>query len=99
MSSPFTFLAAMALVLAAPAEAQRREPAAPYAEAQRGKIMPLPKIEARVREHPAVKGADYLGPEYNEAAATYRLKFMRGGRVIFVDVDARSGRVLQTSGN
>ena len=33
------------------------------------------------------------------AAATYRLKFMRGGRVVWIDVDARNGKVLQTSGD
>ena len=46
--------------------------------------MPLPKIERRVL--PFMDGADYLGPEFN--GETYRLKFMRGGRVIWVDVDA-----------
>ena len=35
-------------------------------------------------------GADYLGPEFN--GDTYRLKFMQNGRVIWVDVDAQSGR-------
>ncbi len=100
MSSPFIFSAAIAaMAIAAPAGALQRDHAAASAETQRGKIMPLPRIEARAREHPAVRGATYLGPEYNQAAAIYRLKFMRGVRVIFVDVDARTGQVLQTSGN
>jgi hypothetical protein len=36
----------------------------------------------------------YLGPEYDPAAMVYRLKFIREGHVMFVDVDARTGQVL-----
>ena len=35
---------------------------------------------------PFMGGADYLGPEFN--GDTYRLKFIKDGRVIWVDVDA-----------
>jgi uncharacterized membrane protein YkoI len=38
-----------------------------------------------------------LGPEYDPAAYTYRLKFIRNGRVMFIDVDARSGEVVRQS--
>ena len=58
-----------------------------------GRSMPLPKIERRVM--PFMDGADYLGPEFN--GETYRLKFMRGSRVIWVDVDAATGRILRRS--
>jgi hypothetical protein len=58
-----------------------------------GRSMPLPSIERRVL--PFMGGADYLGPEFN--GDTYRLKFMRGGRVIWVDVDAQTGRILGRS--
>ena len=54
-----------------------------------GRSMPLPKIERRVM--PLLPGADYLGPEFN--GSTYRLKFMKNGRVIWVDVDAATGRI------
>ena len=54
-----------------------------------GRSMPLPKIERRVM--PLMPGADYLGPEFN--GNTYRLKFMKNGRVIWVDVDAATGRI------
>ena len=65
-------------------------------EAKRdGRSMPLPMIERRVM--PIMGGADYLGPEFN--GRTYRLKFMRGGRVIWVDVDAATGRVVGRSGD
>ena len=53
--------------------------------------MPLPKIERRVM--PFMGGADYLGPEFN--GDTYRLKFVKEGRVIWVDVDAATGRIRQ----
>ncbi|WP_114226765.1 MULTISPECIES: hypothetical protein [Sphingomonas] len=58
-----------------------------------GRSMPLPSIERRVM--PFMGGADYLGPEFN--GDTYRLKFMRGGRVIWVDVDAQTGRIIGRS--
>ncbi|MEO6199389.1 MAG: PepSY domain-containing protein [Sphingomicrobium sp.] len=58
-----------------------------------GRSMPLPQLERRIL--PFMGGADYLGPELN--GGTYRLKFMQGGRVIWVDVDARTGRVIRRS--
>ena len=58
-----------------------------------GRSMPLPRIERRVL--PFMGGADYLGPEFN--GQTYRLKFMQDGRVIWVDVDAATGRIIRRS--
>ena len=60
---------------------------------KQGRSMPLPKIERRVM--PFMDGADYLGPEFN--GETYWLKFMRNGRVIWIDVDAATGRILRRS--
>ncbi len=60
-----------------------------------GNVRPLREIERRVL--PMMAGSQYLGPEYDPAAYTYRLKFIRDGRVMFVDVDARSGEVLRQS--
>ena len=60
---------------------------------QKGRSMPLPKIERRVL--PFMGGADYLGPEFD--GDTYRLKFVKDGRVIWVDVDAATGRILGKS--
>ena len=60
-----------------------------FRERVQGRSMPLPKIEGRVM--PLMPGADYLGPEFN--GTTYRLKFMKNGRVIWVDVDAATGRI------
>ncbi len=58
-----------------------------------GKVMSLRQIEARVL--PRMRGMEYLGPEYDSGAQVYRLKFIDKNRVRFVDVDARSGRVLR----
>ena len=38
---------------------------------------------------------EYLGPEYDQDNKIYRLKFVDDGRVIFVDVDARSGSIIR----
>ena len=64
-----------------------------FEAAREGRSMPLPKIERRVM--PFMGGADYLGPEFN--GETYRLKFMRDGRVIWIDVDAATGRIIRKS--
>ncbi len=61
--------------------------------ARQGRAMPLPKIERRVM--PFMGDADYLGPEFN--GARYRLKFVKDGHVIWVDVDAATGRILGRS--
>ena len=58
-----------------------------------GNVRSLREIEQAIL--PTMKGMDYLGPEYDSAALAYRLKFIKNGRVVFVDVDARSGEVLR----
>lgn len=62
---------------------------------QEGRSMPLPQIERRVL--PRMGGADYLGPEFR--GSNLRLKFMDNGRVIWVDVDPRTGRIIDRSGD
>ncbi len=77
-------------LIASPALAERpRDQDRAFEATKQGRSMPLPKIERRVM--PFMDGADYLGPEFN--GETYRLKFMRDGRVIWVDVDAATGRI------
>lgn len=46
---------------------------------------------------PQMSGMQYLGPEYDAAAMAYRLKFIQSGKVVFVDVDARTGRIISRS--
>ncbi len=60
-----------------------------------GAVRSLRDIERRVL--PTKPGTQYLGPEYDPSAMVYRLKFIRDGRVMFVDVDARTGQVLGES--
>jgi hypothetical protein len=64
-------------------------------EMRAGNVRSLREIEQRVL--PTMPGMEYLGPEYDPAAMVYRLKFIRQGRVVFVDVDARSGTIIGQS--
>ena len=64
-----------------------------FQDKEQGRAMPLPQLERRVM--PYMPGADYLGPELN--GGTYRLKFMQNGRVIWVDVDSQTGRIIRRS--
>lgn len=89
-------VAAFTATGAATASAERpRDQDRAFEAIREGRSMPLPMIERRVL--PFMGDADYLGPEFN--GRTYRLKFMRGGRVIWIDVDAATGRVVSRSGN
>lgn len=97
MRIPFLFT--LAAALAAPsAEARPRdkEQDAAFKGTQAGRLMPLRTIESRIV--PRMGDADYLGPEFDPANGRYRLKFMREGRVIWIDIDARTGQVLGQSG-
>ena len=78
-----------------PGEARQREGDRPGERAGRAQLIPLPVIEQRIV--PRMRGATYLGPEFHAGAGAYRLKFIRDGKVIWVDVDARTGRVLGTT--
>ncbi|MEO7787422.1 MAG: PepSY domain-containing protein [Sphingomicrobium sp.] len=83
-------------LIAFPAGAERpRDQDRAFRATQDGRAMPLPRIERQVM--PTMSGADYLGPEFH--GDTYRLKFVRDGRVIWVDVDAATGRVIGKTGN
>lgn len=65
-----------------------------YNSLKEGRAMSLPQIEQRVV--PRMRGYTYLGPEFR--GSSYRLKFMKEGRVVWVDVDARTGRIIGRSG-
>jgi uncharacterized membrane protein YkoI len=89
-------LAALGAVATAPADARPRdkEQDQVFRGLQEGRIMPLRVIEARIV--PRMQGFTYLGPEL--VGARYRLKFMRGSQVVWIDVDARTGDVIGKSG-
>jgi hypothetical protein len=78
--------------LAMPAAAQRRAPAR---EALEGLKSPR-EIERQVV--PAMAGAQYLGFEFDDRAQVYTLKFLRDGRVIWVDVDGKTAAVIGRTG-
>ena len=61
-------------------------------EMRAGNQLSLREIERRVL--PTMRGAEYLGPSYDRTARAYRLKFIRDGRVTYIDVDARTGRII-----
>jgi hypothetical protein len=89
----------MLLVAVAVAPAANAEPGGEQGQVRRemraGNVQSLRNIERRVL--PSMPGMQYLGPEYDPAAMAYRLKFIRDGRVVFVDVDARSGAIINQS--
>ena len=81
-------------------QSQQSQSQGPHREQERafegrrdGRSMPLPQLERRVM--PLMGGADYLGPEFN--GQTYRMKFIQNGRVIWVDVDPQTGRIIRRS--
>jgi hypothetical protein len=75
--------------LAAPRGLQRdRDQNAAYRAMQEGRILSLPEIRGRIR----VPGAEFIGAEFD--GRVYRLKYMRGADVIWIDVDARTGRIV-----
>jgi hypothetical protein len=89
-------LAAAGLLAAAPSADARprgKEQATAFRETREGRFLSLPHIESRIL--PRMRGAEYLGPELvDPVSGRYRLKFMRNGQVIWIDVDARSGDVI-----
>lgn len=84
----------LSLACTAPAAAQRLgatrggEQDAAYRAMSQGEILPLAQIRARIN----VPGAQFIGVEFD--GRIYRLKFMRGSELIWIDVDARTGRVI-----
>jgi uncharacterized membrane protein YkoI len=92
---PLAAIALTATVLAvAPVQAQnsRDEQGKAREEAEAGNTLKLSEIESIVL--PQMRGMQYLGPAYDSAAKAYRLKFIKDGKVYYVDVDARTGRII-----
>jgi hypothetical protein len=91
--STLLMAAAGASLFASPVAAKPGRDADRAFEAKRdGRAMPLPMIERRIVPRMQNRGAKYLGPEFR--GRTYRLKFVDGMQVIWVDVDAATGRVI-----
>lgn len=56
-----------------------------------GRVMPFSVIKRRMERE--MGDATYLGSEFNQDKNRYRLKYVRGGRVVWVDVDGRTGDI------
>ena len=88
-----TVLASIALLAPVMADPRRGEQKEARQDMKAGKVKSLREIEANIV--PRMRGMQYLGPEYDPSAQVYRLKFINRDRVIFVDVDGRTGSVLR----
>lgn len=101
LTALFASIACAAALAVAPAHAQERgferdDQASARAEMVAGRNMPIRDIERRII--PQMRGSDeYIGFEYDSTAQAYRLKFIRNGRMIWVDVDAQTARILRVS--
>lgn len=102
MNTPSAILLASlaaTMLASAPARAEpdklRGEQGEARREAQAGNIMRSGEIEAKIL--PQMRNAEYLGFAYDSTARAYRLKFIKDGRVTYVDVDARTGKIIGRS--
>ena len=75
---------------------QRDEQNGAYRAMQQGTGAALPEIRRRVSI--TVPNAQFIGVEII-GGMIYRLKYMRGAEVIWIDVDARTGRVIARTGH
>ena len=88
-----SMLASIAMLSPVTADPRRSEQNEARQDMRAGKVKSLREIEANIV--PRMRGMQYLGPEYDPVAQVYRLKFIDRDRVIFVDVDARTGNVIR----
>ncbi|WP_395326870.1 PepSY domain-containing protein [Novosphingobium sp. BL-8H] len=99
LAIPGSVLVAAFALVAPTLCAHAADPGGDQGEARRerkaGNILSIRQIEQLVL--PRMGGMQYLGPDYDPAAMAYRLKFIQNGKVYFVDVDARTGRVIGQS--
>ncbi len=98
MFKSFVAVALLAAVVGAPVEAQkgrRGEQDAALQATREGAVHSLRSIENSIV--PAMQ-ADYIGAEFDAETLRYRLKFMKGSAVIWVDVDGRNGKEIGRTG-
>ena len=96
-----TMLVSLLMIAAMPGDGQAQNPRRPdqmraFDARREGRLLPLPEIEARVV--PTMKGAQYIGFDFDSDTAIYTLKFLRNGSVIWVEVDGRSGQIVGRTG-
>lgn len=83
---------ALALVPAADAGGRRDEQDAARRAMLDGQVMPFAMIKRRVDAQ--MGGATYVGSEFNPASNRYRLKYVKDGKVVWVDADGRTGDII-----
>jgi hypothetical protein len=71
---------------------------AAFEATRQGAAQSLRSIENSIVPAMRARGANYIGQEFDGSQNRYRLKFMRGKSVIWVDVDGRSGAIIGTAG-
>lgn len=94
LSSLIAGVAAIAAMVAVPSYAkagQRGEQDAARRAMLDGQTMPFSLIKRRVDA--AMGGATYLGAEFNPGSNRYRLKYVKDGKVVWVDADGRTGDI------
>lgn len=73
------------------ARGQKEEQDAARRAMLEGRVMPFSVIKRRMERE--MGDATYLGSEFNRQSNRYRLKYVRDGRVVWVDVDGRTGDI------
>jgi hypothetical protein len=84
-------IAAMLVVNPVAQAGQRGEQDAARRAMLDGHTMPFSLIKRRVDA--AMGGATYLGAEFNPSSNHYRLKYVKDGKVVWVDADGRTGDI------
>jgi hypothetical protein len=69
-----------------------------YRDTRQGLVRSLKAVEAAIVPRMTQQGARYLGAEYFPRVFLWRLKFIRGNAIVWVDVDARRGVIVSKSG-
>lgn len=80
-------------------QSRRDEQDAALNATRRGSVHSLRQIEGTVVPAMKRRGANYIGAEFDSNDMRYRLKFVRGSSVIWIDVDGRSGAIIAQAGN
>lgn len=57
-----------------------------------GQVMPFALIKRRVDA--SMGGATYVGSEFDPGSNRYRLKYVKDGKVMWVDADGRTGDII-----
>ncbi len=85
-------MATASLVPVAEAGGRRDEQDAARRAMLDGHVMPFAMIKRRVDAQ--VNGATYVGSEFNPSTNRYRLKYVKDGKVVWVDADGRTGDII-----